>query len=109
MPDSKVSVVLHHDKENNATFTDTIKSIYAQTYANIEVIILSDPGIQLPEKQITEININSISTYILQATAMALGKNLNAAFQSAKGEYILYVHNLATTLYLKNSGELFGG
>ena len=108
MPDSKVSVVLHHDKENNATFTDTIKSIYAQTYANIEVIILSDPGIQLPEKQITEININSISTYILQATAMALGKNLNAAFQSAKGEYILYVHNLATTLYLKNSAiDLF--
>ena len=108
MPESKISVVVHHDTENDATFTETIKSIYAQTYSDFEVIILSDPSIQSPEKQITEINEKSIPTRVLKNLADTLGNNLNRAFQSAKGNYILYVHNPSTALNLKQSAiDLF--
>ena len=42
MPETKVSVILHHDKDNDANFADTLKSIYTQTYSDIEVLIISD-------------------------------------------------------------------
>ena len=103
MPETKVSVILHHDKDNDANFADTLKSIYTQTYSDIEVLIISDSGIQSPEKLIADINKNHILTRIITESNDTLGGYLNSVFYSISSNYILYLYNPGTTVLLKQS------
>ena len=108
MPEIKVSVIVHHNKNNDTTFPDTLQSIYNQTYSNIEVIILSDPEIKSPEKQISAINKNHIQTRIITDSNDTLGSDLNSIFYSINSDYILYIHISNTTVLLKQSAiDLF--
>lgn len=108
MPEVKVSVIIHHNSENDIAFIDTIKSIYDQSFYNLELIILSDREIKSSTKQFSDINKNSIPIQSINASAGTLGSNFNTALKSAKGEYILYIHNPSVTLVLKTSAiDLF--
>ncbi|MBN1406353.1 MAG: glycosyltransferase family 2 protein [Calditrichaceae bacterium] len=103
MPGTKVSVILHHDKDNDVNFANTLKSIYSQTLSDIEVLIISDPDIESSEKLISDINKNHIPTRIITESNDTLGGYLNSVFYSITSDYILYIHNPAATVLLKQS------
>lgn len=103
MAQTKVSVIVHHNKNNDAIFTDTLQSIYNQTYYNIDVLILNDPDIILSEKLITGINKNHIPTRIITESNDTLGGYLNSVLYSISSDYILYIYNLNTFVLLKQS------
>ena len=108
MPVTKVSVIFHHTKDNDANFVDTLRSIYNQTCSDIEVFIISDPEIKSPEKQITDINKNHMPTRIIRESNDTLGGYLNSVFYSINNNYILYIYNLDRTVLLKHSAvDLF--
>ncbi len=108
MPEIKVRVIVHHNKNNDATFPDTLQSIYNQTYSHFEVLILNDPEIKLSEKLIVGINKNQTPTRIITESNDTLGGGLNSVLFSKNSEYILYIHNLNTVVLLKQSAiDLF--
>jgi glycosyltransferase involved in cell wall biosynthesis len=108
MPQTKVSVIVHHNKNNDVTFPDTLQSIYNQTYYNIEVLILNDPEIKLSEKSIAGINKNHIPTRIITESNDTLGGYLNSVLYSISSAYVLYIYNLNTVVLLKQSAvDLF--
>ncbi|MEJ2544645.1 MAG: glycosyltransferase family A protein, partial [Calditrichaceae bacterium] len=108
MPETKVSVIFHHDKNNDTNVADTLKSIYNQTCSEIEVFILSNPDIELPEKLIADINKNHMPTRIITDSNDSLGGYLNSVFSSISSDYILYINNPGSTVLLKQSAvDLF--
>ncbi|MGY4537049.1 glycosyltransferase involved in cell wall biosynthesis [Mucilaginibacter sp. UYNi724] len=67
---------------------DAVRSVLAQSYANVQVIVVDDGSTDGTLKQICEINdarLRSISTLNMGASAAR-----NTAYQNATGEYIIF-------------------
>lgn len=111
MSDLQVSVILHHSsdgKDKNERFLKSLQTVLEQSNPHFEVLVISDGRDPQLEKQIHEINTESIALHILNSTANTLGAQLNQAFKASQGEYILYMDNRQSDIFLKRSAtDLF--
>ncbi|MEJ2053076.1 MAG: glycosyltransferase [Calditrichaceae bacterium] len=104
----EVSVILHLDNGNITVFPDILKSVYLQTFDNIDVNIISEPGIEISQYEMKKINPGQVPTIFMRDKADTPGKIFNKAVQSAKGKYILYLYNPEIAVFLKQSAiDLF--
>lgn len=112
MSDLKVSVILHHSsdgKDKNEQFLKVLQTVLDQSNPHFEVLILSDGRDAQLEKQIHEINTESISLHILNSSnAPTPGAQVNQAFKTSRGAFILYMDNRHSEIFLKKSAiDLF--
>lgn len=85
-----ISVIMSAYNEKESDLKESIESILNQTYSEIELIIVNDNPSNLELKRILESYCEKDSRIriIYNASNMGLARSLNAALQSAKGEFI---------------------
>ena len=69
---------------------DTLKSILAQTYRNVEIIVVNDCGIDV-EQTISSLNQNRSITYVRHGMNRGLAAARNTGIKVARGKYIAYL------------------
>ena len=69
---------------------ETIKSIRAQTYPNVEIIVVNDCGADV-EERITTLNRDRTITYVKHGTNRGLAAARNTGIKVARGKYIAYL------------------
>jgi len=67
-----------------------MKSILAQTYKNIEVIVVNDCGADV-EKMVSSTNKNNMITYVKHGSNRGLAAARNTGIKVARGKYIAYL------------------
>jgi glycosyltransferase involved in cell wall biosynthesis len=108
MNNALISIILHYSREaktDNAIYLKTLQSVFNQTYKNIEILLIHDGISTELRNRIEESNTEAAVLHFLKADGNTRGANLNAAFEHAKGSYILLLDNLQNSVLLK-SGAL---
>ena len=81
----KVSIVLTVYNINHQYLLECLKSIYAQTYENYEILVIDDCSSEDYSYLKQRRNIR----YIRNSSNLGLSKSVNKAFQLCKGDYIV--------------------
>ncbi len=106
MSENLTSIVLHGYDDSN--FSSTLESVCQQTSKRFEIIVIAE---EAPEavKGITEDVVPSaIPVKIVDGNELTLGAKLNRAVKASEGNFILYINNFETLIFLKQAAlDLF--
>ncbi len=106
MADPKVSVILFHS-DDEQLYTG-LRSIFAQTNLELEVIIISEAISESNSGQIKQMNDASLPVHFVETKAESIAGKLNPAFKKAAAPFILYMDNHDCEISLKQGAvDLF--
>ena len=95
------SVILHGYDDSN--FSATLESVCNLTEKNFEIIVIAEEDQEAVQGIVTDTVPGSLSAKVLNGYDQTLGKKLNTALTEARSDYILYINNLETLIFIKQA------